>query len=77
LFTGEFLVNNYVQALDILKGQSALDKTMADLGVPDAGEFAVWLEEERVYLKGLLKEPIHETVEMEYYQKLVNLNASE
>ena len=28
-------------------------------------------------LEGIVKEPIHETVEMEYYQKLVNLNASE
>ena len=39
-------MNNYVQALDILKGQSALKKTMADLGVTNTGEFAVWLEEE-------------------------------
>ena len=70
-------MNNYVQALDIQKGHSALKKTMADLGVTDTGEFVVWLEEERAYLKVLLKEPIHETVEMEYYQKLVNLNASE
>jgi hypothetical protein len=77
LFTGKFLVNNYLQALDILKGQSALKKTMEDLGVADTGVFAVWLEEEREYLKGLLKEPIRETVEMEYYQKLVNLHASE
>ena len=70
-------MNNYVQALDILNRQSALDKTMADLGVTDTGVFEVWLDEERVYLKGLSKEPIHETVEMEYYQKLVNLDASE
>lgn len=69
-------MNNYVQALNILKGQLALKKTMADLGVTDTREFVVWLEEEWAYLKGLLKEPIHEMVEMEYYQKLVNLNAS-
>jgi hypothetical protein len=50
---------------------------MADLEVTDTGVFAIWLEEERDYLKGLSKEPIRETQEMEYYQKLVNLNASE
>jgi hypothetical protein len=50
---------------------------MADLEITDTGMFGVWLEEERTYLKGLSKEPIRETQEMEYYQKLVNLNASE
>ena len=39
--------------------------------------FGVWLVEEQQYLKGLMKEPLRETEEMEYYQKLVNLRASE
>ena len=52
-------------------------KTMADLKITDMGVFVEWLEEEQDYLKGLSKEPICETQEMEYYQKLVNLNASE
>jgi len=39
--------------------------------------FEEWREEERVYLEGLQKEPITETLEMEYYQKLVNLHVSE
>ena len=70
-------MNNYRQALDILNGASALEKSMANLEITDIKVFTEWLEEERVYLKGLLKEPIRETQEMEYYQKLVNFNASE
>lgn len=66
-----------MQALDILKGESTLKKSMADLEITDTCMFGVWLEEERTYLKELSKEPIRETQEMEYYQKLVNLNASE
>ena len=66
-----------MQALDIIKGTSALNKSMADLKITDVSMFAQWLEEERDYLKGLLTEPIRETQEMEYYQKLVNLRASE
>lgn len=74
---GKFLVNNYNQALNILQGRPALLKTMAEHGITDAGVFKTWLEEERVYLRGLSKEPVRETQEMEYYQKLVNLNDSE
>lgn len=50
---------------------------MSDLEITDTTVFAQWLEEEREYLKGLSIEPIRETQEMEYYQKLVNLRASE
>jgi hypothetical protein len=50
---------------------------MADLNITSVEVFAQWLEEEREYLKGLSMEPIRETQEMEYYQKLVNLQASE
>ena len=50
---------------------------MTDLRITDAKVFDKWQEEERVYLEGLEKEPITETLEMEYYQKLVNLRASE
>lgn len=50
---------------------------MADLEITDVSVFPQWLEEERAYLKGLSTEPIRETKEMEYYQKLVNLRASE
>jgi hypothetical protein len=72
-----FLLNNYSQALDILNGRTALVKAMGDLGIAHAGVFDVWLQEERDYLKGLAKEPPVETLEMEYYQKLVNFHVSE
>jgi hypothetical protein len=73
-----FLWNNYKQALQIIKETpKLLAQTMKDLGVSDEGVFETWLEEERVYLQGLKKEPSEETLQMEYYQKLVNLWASE
>ena len=50
---------------------------MIDLKITDVNVFAEWLQEEREYLKGLSTEPIRKTQEMEYYQKLVNLQASE
>jgi len=50
---------------------------MADLNISDTHVFEEWRQEERVYLEGLQKEPITETLEMEYYQKLINLHASE
>lgn len=59
---GEFLVNNYKQALDILQGERALQKAMHDLGIESMAVFSLWLRE---------------TEEMEYYQQLVNLSANE
>ena len=75
--TGEFLVNNYYQALDILKGGPALEKTMLDQGIEGTDTFQAWLAEEHTYLKSLSKEPLQETLEMEYLQKLVNFQGSE
>ncbi|KAJ6507633.1 hypothetical protein DFH09DRAFT_942840, partial [Mycena vulgaris] len=43
------------------------------LGVQTRGVFETWLEEEKAFLATLSKEPVKETVEMEFYQKLVNL----
>lgn len=73
----KFIVGNYKQALDLLKGGPALESMMEDLGITDASVFNVWLEEEREYLQGLAKEPVVETMQMEYYQKLVDLGAHE
>ena len=50
---------------------------MEDLGIEDDSVFETWLAEEKEYLLGLSKEPLVETMEMEYYQKLVNLKASQ
>jgi hypothetical protein len=50
---------------------------MLDLGITDESVFETWLDEERAYLQGLQKEPEEETLQMEYWQKLVDLRASE
>jgi hypothetical protein len=72
------LLNNYKQALDILKsGPQALAQAMADLQISDYSVFEIWLTEEKEYLQGLRKEPEEETLHMEYWQKLVNLQGSE
>jgi len=71
------LLNNYRQALGILEsGLQALAQAMADLHILDNSVFKTWLTEEREYLEGLCKEPEEETLQMEYWQKLVNLQGS-
>ncbi|KAF8151900.1 hypothetical protein K438DRAFT_1623702, partial [Mycena galopus ATCC 62051] len=42
------------------------------LGVATRDVFKTWLAKEKEYLHSLTKEPVQETMEMEYYQKLVN-----
>jgi PIN domain nuclease of toxin-antitoxin system len=72
-----FLWNNYKQALKIIEETPKLiARTMKDLGISDVSVFEIWIEEERTYLQGLKKEPAEETLQMDYYQKLVNLWAS-
>jgi hypothetical protein len=72
-----FLHSNYKQALNILAtGDATLPKLMQDLGIGDDSMFESWLEEEKAYLNGLSREPEEETLQMEYWQRLVNLNAS-
>ncbi|KAG1789326.1 hypothetical protein EV424DRAFT_1476376 [Suillus variegatus] len=73
-----FLYSNYKQALDILNdGDTTLPKLMQDLRLMDESIFERWLEEEKTYLQGLTREPEDETLQMEYWQKLVNFTASE
>ncbi|KAG1805499.1 hypothetical protein EV424DRAFT_1474356 [Suillus variegatus] len=72
-----FLYNNYKQALCILHdGQSTLPQLMRELGITNDSVFENWLVEERAYLMSLNQEPKHETLQMEYWQKLVNMTAS-
>lgn len=47
------------------------------VGAQDMSMVKDWLKEEEEYLKGLSKEPLEETLEMEYYKLLLNLDASE
>ncbi|KAH7905207.1 hypothetical protein BJ138DRAFT_1018025 [Hygrophoropsis aurantiaca] len=71
-----FLYNNYKQALEILNdGRLGLPRAMQKLNISDVNVFDQWLEEEKTYLLGLQYEPIEETLQMEYWQKLVNLTA--
>ena len=73
-----FLLNNYNQALGIFwDSQKTLECIMLDMGIPTVDIFKDWLKEEREYLQGLKTEPEAETPQMEYYQKLINLHASE
>ncbi|KAG1805542.1 uncharacterized protein BJ212DRAFT_1283601, partial [Suillus subaureus] len=71
------LHGNYKQALEIIaNGEAVLPKVMQELKVEDESVFECWLEDEKIYLKGLTQEPEEETLQMEYWQRLVNLSAS-
>ena len=70
---GDFLVSNYKQALGILNRKDALKKMMIDQSIQDLEVFDQWIEEERVYLHALSKEPAHEKLEMDCYAALVVL----
>jgi hypothetical protein len=77
---GKFLCDNYRQALKILQTKPALKHWMQEEGVEDYDMFHVWLEEEKEYLFGLdagLPKKRQLTLEMEYLQKLVNLEGSQ
>ncbi|KAG1796091.1 hypothetical protein EV424DRAFT_1306802, partial [Suillus variegatus] len=72
-----FLYNNYKQALHIISdGTNSLPKLMHELGLKDKSVFDTWLAEERAYLTSLSHELNHETIQMEYWQKLLNLSGS-
>jgi hypothetical protein len=53
-----------------------LAQMMKDLGISNTSVFDIWLQEEHTYLEGLKKKPMEEMLQMDYYQKLVNLWAS-
>ncbi|KAF5315642.1 hypothetical protein D9611_004979 [Ephemerocybe angulata] len=65
----KFLVDNYKQALEILSEQDELARMMKDQGIANIDVFSTWLDEEQ--------EPPKETLEMDYYQKLVEYKESE
>ncbi|KAG1836183.1 hypothetical protein DFJ58DRAFT_735173 [Suillus subalutaceus] len=72
-----FLHGNYKQALEIIaNGEAVLPKVMQELKVEDESVFECLLEDKKIYLKGLTREPEEETLQMEYWQRLVNLSAS-
>ncbi|KAF7358610.1 hypothetical protein MSAN_01199700 [Mycena sanguinolenta] len=67
------LATKYRRALKIKATLPMLQEAMVNLGVESRSVFEEWLEKEKGYLESLTKEPAHETLQMEYYQKLVNL----
>ncbi|KAJ7173818.1 hypothetical protein C8R46DRAFT_1032044 [Mycena filopes] len=72
LLSCKFIVSNYWQALEILEGESALRAAMAAAGIDDVSEFPTRLADEMKFLKGLMKESDEDSLQMEYYQRLVN-----
>lgn len=76
-FSANFLYNNYKQALNIISDSHVtLPKLMHDLNLTDESIFEDWLTEEKTYLQGLRTEPEDETLQMEYWQRLINLGSS-
>ncbi|KAJ7681542.1 hypothetical protein B0H14DRAFT_3101747 [Mycena olivaceomarginata] len=67
---GKFITNNYKQAIDILKKEEALRTWMREEGILDYSR--------RTFLLGLKEgsKDQTETLEMEYVQKVVNLDTS-
>jgi hypothetical protein len=63
--------------LKIKQGLPALQEAMQSLNVPTRDVFETWLEKEKEYLRSMKKEPLEETLEMEYYEKLEQYYDSE
>ncbi|KAJ7766007.1 hypothetical protein B0H14DRAFT_3510101 [Mycena olivaceomarginata] len=74
----KFLCDNYKQALGILKTEHKIRQFMAKEEIANYQVFHDWLKEEKAFLLGLQEESKDqtETLEMEYVQKLVNLDTS-
>ncbi|KAJ7716706.1 hypothetical protein B0H16DRAFT_1338682 [Mycena metata] len=68
----KFLVNNYWQALDILAGEPMFLSAMQLAGITDLNEFPKRLDQEFTFLKSLMGDSEEDTLQMEYYQRLVN-----
>ncbi|KAI6143412.1 hypothetical protein BKA82DRAFT_4331277 [Pisolithus tinctorius] len=72
-----FIYSKYKQALSIIQDcEFMLLSLKCELGVTTDIEFTMWLQEEQSYLEGLEMEPLNETLQMEYWQALVNLEVS-
>ncbi|KAH7870139.1 uncharacterized protein C8R40DRAFT_1163288 [Lentinula edodes] len=69
----KFLRNHYSQALEILGTAPSLRIQMREAGIKDACVIFQWMEEEAAYLQNLSREPPVETLQMEYYRKLIAL----
>ncbi|KAF7346639.1 hypothetical protein MSAN_01801400 [Mycena sanguinolenta] len=66
------LTTKYRHALAVLAEAPVLVRLMSDLEGATPATLEGWLKAEREYLSSLKKEPEEETLQMEYYQALVN-----
>ncbi|KAJ7349571.1 hypothetical protein DFH08DRAFT_996667 [Mycena albidolilacea] len=71
-------LRNYKQAVETLKKEDTLLRWMDEKDITSFDAFRIWLEEEKEFLLGLKagSKDQTETLEMEYVQKLVNLDVS-
>lgn len=67
------LCSSYKRALAVLDMEPELVRLMRDFNMADRTEFEEWLREEKEYLQGLSRQPPEETLQMEYYKKLLKL----
>ena len=74
---GTFLLNNYKQALSLLETKPTIIAALTKVGASSGEVVHEWLLEEGAYLCGLTKEPLDETLEMEYYKMLESLRVTE
>jgi glucan phosphorylase len=54
-----------------------VNAALSKVGAADGAVVEGWLREEETYLRGLSKEPLEETLEMEYYKMVMNVRESE
>ncbi|KAJ7713402.1 hypothetical protein DFH07DRAFT_688765, partial [Mycena maculata] len=71
------LCSKYRRALEVKATYGTLQTAMQELGMESQDVFETWRAKEKVHLLTLSKEPSEEMLEMEYYQKLVNLMDAE
>ncbi|KAI6099141.1 hypothetical protein F5141DRAFT_1190692 [Pisolithus sp. B1] len=73
----KFLYDNYKQALDTIhECEITLPGLMKEQDMSNEQVFEKWLAEENAYLEQLSHEPPEETPQMEYWEQLIKLTAS-
>ena len=76
--SGKFIVNNYRQALAILRDMPvALEQAKAALGITSDETFHRWHSEEKSYLTSLKKEPEGDILRAQYVVTLKKLREAE
>ncbi|KAJ7192038.1 hypothetical protein GGX14DRAFT_380483 [Mycena pura] len=73
----KLLCSRYKEAIKVRRMIPELKRWMKKLNIADTSVLDDCLREEEEWLETRSKEPLVETLEMEYYQRLVNLNAAE